>query len=215
MELISLAELSALVQVFFVDLVLAGDNAIVVAMAVVALPPEQRARVMVLGIAAATILRVIFALLTVYLLQVIGLVLAGGILLLWVSWKLWRELREQAREDEAAEDIDEIVGGVPLHHPERPRKTTREAVVQIMIADVSMSLDNVLAVAGIARDHPWVLIVGLVLSIGFMGLAAAFIARLLTRHHWIGYIGLIVIFYVSMRMMYEGAIQVIGAMGAA
>ena len=117
MEFISLAELSALVQVIIVDLVLAGDNAIVVAMAVVGLPREQRARVMIVGIAAATGLRVVFALLTVYLLQVIGLVLAGGILLLWVSWKLWRELREQAEEDHAAENIDEIVHEQPLEYP--------------------------------------------------------------------------------------------------
>ena len=212
MELVSLAELSALVQVFFVDLVLAGDNAIVVAMAVVALPREQRARVMIIGIAAATLLRVIFALLTVYLLQVIGLVLAGGILLLWVSWKLWRELREQRREDEAAENIDEMVHGEPLEYKGPPRKSTREAIIQIVIADVSMSLDNVLAVAGIARDHAWVLVVGLALSIAFMGLAAVYIARLLARHHWIGYVGLVVIFYVAVKMMYDGAIQVLGAM---
>jgi len=211
-ELVSLAELSALVQVFFVDLVLAGDNAIVVAMAVVTLPREQRARVMVIGIAAATILRVIFALLTVYLLQVIGLVLAGGILLLWVSWKLWRELREQRREDEAAENIDEMVHGEPLEYKGAPRKSTREAIIQIVIADVSMSLDNVLAVAGIARDHAWVLVVGLALSIAFMGLAAVYIARLLARHHWIGYVGLVVIFYVAVKMMYDGGIQVLGAM---
>ena len=212
MEFISLAELSALVQVFIVDLVLAGDNAIVVAMAVVGLPREQRARVMFLGIAAATLLRVVFALMTVYLLQVIGLVLAGGILLLWVSWKLWRELRSQVEEDHAAEDMDEIVHGEPLEYPAPAKKTTRQAVVQIMIADVSMSLDNVLAVAGVARDHTWVLVVGLGLSIAFMGLAAVFIARLLARHHWIGYVGLAVIFYVAVKMMYDGTIQVMGAM---
>jgi len=211
MEFISLAEFSALAQVFVVDLVLAGDNAIVVAMAVVGLPREERARVMILGIAAATVLRVVFALLTVYLLQVIGLVLAGGILLLWVSWKLWRELREQVEEDHAAENIDEIVHTQPLEHPAPARKSTRAAVAQIMIADVSMSLDNVLAVAGIARDHAWVLIVGLGLSIAFMGLAAVFIARLLARHHWIGYVGLVVIFYVAVKMMYDGTIQVMGA----
>lgn len=212
MDFVSMAELSALVQVFIVDLVLAGDNAIVVAMAVVGLPREDRARVMVLGIAAATLLRVVFALMTVYLLQVIGLVLAGGILLLWVSWKLWRELREQADEDHAAENIDEIVHTQPLEYPAPARKTTRQAVTQIMIADVSMSLDNVLAVAGVARDHPWVLVLGLGLSIAFMGLAAVYIARLLARHHWIGYVGLAVIFYVAVKMMYDGTLQVMDAM---
>lgn len=212
MDLITVAELAAFVQVVVVDLVLAGDNAIVVAMAVVGLPPQQRARAMVLGIAAATFLRVVFALITVQLLQVIGLVLAGGVLLLWVSWKLWRELRAQAQEDEAAEDIDDIVHGAPLAHPEPQRKSMREAVTQILIADISMSLDNVLAVAGIARDHEWVLIVGLVLSVAFMGLAAAVIARLLARHHWIGYLGLAVIFYVAVRMLWDGTLQIIGSM---
>jgi len=212
MDVISLAELAAFLQVVFVDLVLAGDNAIVVAMAVVGLPPEQRARVMVLGIAAATALRVLFALITVQLLQVIGLVLAGGVLLLWVSWKLYRELRAQSREDQAAEDIDDIVHGAPLTHPVPRTKSMREAVTQIIVADVSMSLDNVLAVAGIAREHPWVLITGLALSVAFMGLAAAMIARLLTRHHWIGYLGLGVIFYVALTMIWAGAVQIAGAM---
>ena len=212
MEFISLAELSALIQVIIVDLVLAGDNAIVVAMAVVGLPREQRARVMIVGIAAATGLRVVFALLTVYLLQIIGLVLAGGILLLWVSWKLWRELREQTEEDHAAENIDEIVHTQPLEYPAPARKTRRQAMTQIVIADVSMSLDNVLAVAGVARDHAWVLVFGLALSIAFMGLAAVYIARLLARHHWIGYVGLAVIFYVAVKMMYDGSVQVMGAM---
>ena len=213
MGFISVAELSALIQVIIVDLVLAGDNAIVVAMAVVGLPRGQRARVMMLGIAAATLLRIVFAAMTVYLLQVIGLVLAGGILLLWVSWKLWRELRAQAEEDHAAEDIDEIVHGEVLEYPAPARKTRRQAIIQIIIADVSMSLDNVLAVAGVARDHTWVLIVGLTLSIAFMGLSAAYLARLLARHHWIGYIGLAVIFYVAVKMMYDGTVQVMNVMG--
>jgi YjbE family integral membrane protein len=212
MELISFAELSALLQVVFVDLVLAGDNAIVVAMAVVGLPVEQRARVLFIGIAAATIMRVLFALVTVQLLAILGLSLAGGVLLLWVSWKLWRELKAQREEDQAAEDIDDIVHGTPLGHPEAPRKTMRQAVTQVVIADVSMSLDNVLAVAGIAREHQWVLATGLVLSVAFMGLAAALIARLLARHHWIGFLGLAAIFYVALKMIWDGGGQVFQAL---
>ena len=212
MDLISMAELSALVQVILVDLVLAGDNAIVIGMAVVGLPAHQRARVMVLGIAAATALRVVFSLLTVYLLQIIGLLLAGGILLLWVSWKLWRELRARAQQEQAARQFRAMAGGAAETETQAPDKSMRSAVTQIIIADVSMSLDNVLAVAGVARDHLWVLIFGLALSIAFMGLAAALIARILARNHWIGYLGLVVILYVSVMMIYEGTIQVMGAM---
>ena len=211
MDLISLSELSALVQVILVDLVLAGDNAIVIGMAVVGLPAHQRGRVLVLGIAAATGLRVVFALLTVYLLQIIGLLLAGGILLLWVSWKLWRELRVQSQQQQAARNIKAMADGEPVEGVQAPVKSLRSAVTQIIVADVSMSLDNVLAVAGVARDHLWVLIFGLVLSIAFMGLAAALIARILARNHWIGYLGLVVILYVSVSMIYDGAIQVIQA----
>ena len=211
MDLISMSELSALVQVILVDLVLAGDNAIVIGMAVVGLPAHLRGRVLVLGIAAATGLRVVFALLTVYLLQIIGLLLAGGILLLWVSWKLWRELRVQSQQQQAARNIKAMAGGEPMEDVQAPVKSLRSAVTQIIVADVSMSLDNVLAVAGVARDHLWVLIFGLVLSIAFMGLAAALIARILARNHWIGYLGLVVILYVSVSMIYEGAIQVIQA----
>ena len=212
MDLISLAEVSAVVQVILVDLVLAGDNAIVIGMAVVGLPAHQRSRVLMLGIAAATALRVVFALLTVQLLQIIGLLLAGGILLLWVSWKLWRELRAQSQQQHAARNIHTMAGGADDEVEQAPTKTLRAAVAQIIVADVSMSLDNVLAVAGIARDHLWVLIFGLALSIAFMGLAAALIARVLARNHWIGYLGLAVILYVSVSMIYEGAIQIMGAM---
>ena len=212
MELISLAELSALVQVFIVDLVLAGDNAIVVAMAVAALPAHQRVRIMIFGIAAATILRIIFAFLTVYLLQITGLMLVGGVLLLWVSWRLWNELRERAQENQAEEHANEIAHGETPVRKESQQKSTRQAITQIIVADVSMSLDNVLAVAGIAREYVWVLVVGLALSIAFMGLAAVFIARLLAKHHWIGYMGLAVIIYVAVMMIYEGGIQLLGAM---
>jgi YjbE family integral membrane protein len=211
LELISLAELSALLQVILVDLVLAGDNAIVIAMAVTGLPPEQRGRVLAIGIAAATVLRIVFASVTVQLLQIIGLVFAGGVLLLWVSWKLWRELRQHAKEDAAAEGISGFVHGDPGQPVTEPEKTFRAAVVQIIVADVSMSLDNVLAVAGVARDHGWVLIFGLALSVAFMGLAAAIIAKVLARHHWVAYVGLAVILYVALKMIWEGTLEMLEA----
>jgi YjbE family integral membrane protein len=203
-DFISAAELVALAQVVLVDLVLAGDNAIVVGIAVAGLPVDKRLRVMMLGIAAATILRIVFSTFTVLLLQVIGLLLAGGLLLLWVCWKLWRELRAGRLTAHDTAPDDTAASGAPP-------KTMRQAVTQIIVADVSMSLDNVLAVAGVAREHAWVLVFGLVLSVAFMGLAAAVIARLLNRHHWIAYVGLAVIFYVALRMIYEGAIEVVGA----
>ena len=212
MDFISLSELSALIQVFIVDLVLAGDNAIVVAMAVAGLPREQRARIMILGIAAATVLRIIFALLTVYLLQIVGLMLLGGLLLLWVCWKLWNELKVQAQAALVTKSPDGPADPQLSEDSVPPTKTVRQAVIQIIIADVSMSLDNVLAVAGVARDHTWVLVFGLGLSIAFMGLAAIYIARLLARHHWIGYVGLAVIFYVALSMIYEGGKQVLNVM---
>ena len=214
MDFISTAELVALAQVVLVDLVLAGDNAIVVGIAVAGLPSEQRWRVMMLGIAAATVLRIVFASFTVQLLQIIGLLLAGGLLLLWVCWKLWRELRsgrliEMPGAHDAREVSPEDPGAALPNAP--PAKTMRQAVTQIIVADVSMSLDNVLAVAGVAREHAWVLIFGLVLSVAFMGLAAAVIARLLSRHHWIAYVGLAIIFYVALRMIYDGAVELLQA----
>ncbi len=198
--MISASELSALIQVIVADLVLAGDNAIVVGMAVAGLPAAVRPRIIFLGIAAATLMRVGFALITVQLLQIVGLVLAGGLLLLWVSWRLWREILAQRRLRLAGNGDAQATEEPP---PEQ-KKTVRQAVLQIVIADVSMSLDNVLAVAGIARDHTWVLVVGLVLSVAFMGLAATMIARLLERHHWIAYVGLLVILYVAVEMIVEG-----------
>jgi YjbE family integral membrane protein len=204
-DFISVAELVALAQVVLVDLVLAGDNAIVVGIAAAGLPAQQRMRVMVLGIAAATVLRIVFAAFTVQLLQVgYGLVLAGGLLLLWVCWKLWRELRagNLTLHEPATADGGSL--SVETAEPAVKSKTMRQAVTQIIVADVSMSLDNVLAVAGVAREHIWVLVFGLALSVAFMGLAAAVIARLLGRHHWIGYVGLAVIFYVAVSMIYEG-----------
>jgi YjbE family integral membrane protein len=215
LDLVSLSSLSALLQVVMVDLVLAGDNAIVVGMVAAGLPRDQRARVIVIGIAAATLMRVGFAVVTSQLLQIIGLTLAGGILLLWVCWKLWRELREQRGEDAGADALADAAqsngGAGAAVAAEAPRKTFRQAVVQIVIADVSMSLDNVLAVAGVAREHTWVLIIGLVLSVAFMGAAATLIAGLLKRFHWIAYVGLAIIFYVALHMIWEGSVAVMEA----
>ena len=209
--MISAAEFSALLQVIVVDLVLAGDNAIVVGMAAAGLPAKDRTRVIAIGIGAATLMRVGFAAVTVQLLQIVGLLLAGGLVLLWVAWKLWREIRAQRESRRlAASNAEAREPGVreaaALGHA--PPKRMRDAIVQIVVADLSMSLDNVLAVAGIARDHTWVLVVGLVLSVAFMGLAAAWIARQLEGRPWIAYIGLVVIFYVAMAMIFEGAQEI-------
>ena len=201
--MISVAELGALLQVIMVDLVLAGDNAIVVGLAAAGLPAEQRKKVILIGIIGAALMRIAFAAVTVQLLQIIGLVLAGGLLLLWVAWKLWRELRLQG----ALQLAESAEGGAAT----QPRKTMGQAVWQIILADLSMSLDNVLAVAGIARDHPVILVIGLALSVAFMAVAATFIARLLNRHHWIAYVGLAVIVYVACQMIWEGSLQVLDA----
>jgi YjbE family integral membrane protein len=198
--------LTALLQVIGIDLVLAGDNAIVIGLAAAGLPREQRARAILVGIIAATVLRIVFAAFTVQLLAITGLLLAGGILLLWVCWKMWRELRDghadETRAEEALTGMDLNADGTVAGGG--PRKTFRQAAWQIVIADVSMSLDNVLAVAGAAKDHPVVLVIGLALSIALMGLAASFIARLLNRHRWIAYVGLVIILYVALSMMWEG-----------
>lgn len=225
MELISAAEVVAFVQVVFVDLVLAGDNAVVVGMAVAGLPREQRGRAMMLGIVAATVMRILFASVTVQLLQIIGLTLAGGLLLLWVSWKLWRELEEARHERRARRESEAAAAAAAGQGAEgdlpngalaadgrtrqAQRKTMRQAATQIVLADLSMSLDNVLAVAGVAREHKLVLVFGLALSVLFMGVAAVLIARLLARFHWIAYVGLALIFYVAVRMIFEGSVEVI------
>ena len=203
--MISPAELSALLQVVIVDLVLAGDNAIVVGLVAAGLPAKDRTRVIALGIMAATLMRVGFAAVTVQLLQIVGLLLAGGLILLWVAWKLWREIRARRVAELAAAGGD----GATIAAPHAPAKRMRGAIVQIVVADMSMSLDNVLAVAGIARDHTWVLVVGLVLSVAFMGLAAAWIAQQLEKRPWIAYVGLLVIFYVAMAMVYEGTQEIV------
>ncbi len=207
MEIFTYEGLIALMQVIGIDLVLAGDNAIVIGLAAAGLAKEQRAKAILVGIAAATVMRIGFALITTQLLAIVGLLLAGGILLLWVCWKMWQELRAGAHEHDieamealANQDIDKD-GAVA---DDAPRKTFAQAATQIVVADVSMSLDNVLAVAGAAKDHPTVLIIGLALSIAMMGLAASYIANLLNKFRWIAYIGLLIILYVALKMMWEG-----------
>jgi YjbE family integral membrane protein len=198
-ELFSLDALSALLQVVLIDLVLAGDNAVVIGLAAAGLPEKQRTKAILIGIGAATLLRILFAVATTQLMQIVGLLLAGGILLLWVCWKMWRELRASAHESAAEHGAD----GTAL-----PRKTLWQAATQIIVADVSMSLDNVLAVAGAAREQPIILVFGLVLSIAMMGAAASFIATLLQKHRWIAYVGLAVILYVAIDMTVRGAAEI-------
>jgi YjbE family integral membrane protein len=200
---------AAFLQVLMIDLVLAGDNAVIIGLAAAGLPADQRRKAIIIGIIAATVLRIAFAGVAIQLLEIVGLLLAGGILLLWVCWKMWRELRTSHKEEQDAREALEgadlnadgtVAGGAP-------RKTFAQAAWQILVADVSMSLDNVLAVAGAARDHPNVLIFGLVLSIVLMGVASSFIAGLLTKHRWIAYVGLAIILYVSGDMIWRGALE--------
>src|SRR3712207_2253484 len=210
-ELMTTEALSAFLQVIMIDLVLAGDNAVVIGLAAAGLPKEQRNRAILLGIIAATAMRIGFALVTTQLLQIVGLLLAGGILLLWVCWKMWRELRAGHEEEQHA--AEEALAGEDLNSDGTvatgaPRKTFAQAAWQIIIADVSMSLDNVLAVAGAAREHPYILAFGLLLSIALMGVAASYIARLLQRYRWIAYVGLAIILYVAIKMIYEGWVEV-------
>jgi YjbE family integral membrane protein len=211
MEVFTSEGFVALLQVIGIDLVLAGDNAVVIGLAAAGLPKEMRNKAILIGIIAATVLRIGFAAITTQLLAIVGLLLAGGILLLWVCWKMWRELRDGHGADdiaahEALSDSDLNADGTVAGG--RPTKTFAQAAWQIVIADVSMSLDNVLAVAGAARDHPTVLVIGLVLSIALMGLAATFIARLLSKHRWIAYVGLAIILYVAVEMIYRGWTEV-------
>ncbi|MFC0409684.1 TerC family protein [Roseomonas elaeocarpi] len=190
--------LIALGQVLLIDLVLAGDNAIVVGMAAAGLPPDQRRKAILWGIGAATIMRIGFAAITTQLLAIAGLTLVGGLLLLWVCWKMYRELRGGAHQAEGAEALQNgAAAGAP-------RKTLGQAIIQILVADVSMSLDNVLAVAGAAKEHLDVLVVGLAISVILMGVAASFIARMLERFRWIAWVGLLVILYVAVSMIWEG-----------
>jgi len=195
----------AFIQVVAIDLVLAGDNAVVIGLAAAGLPTEQRTRAILIGIVGATVLRIVFAGLTTQLLQIVGLLFAGGILLLWVCWKIWRELRTITDLDGVATQGDWDINRDGTIAGRARRKTFGQAALQIVAADVSMSLDNVLAVAGAAREHPIVLVLGLVLSITLMGVAANWVARLLQKHRWIAYAGLAIIFYVACQMIYHGA----------
>jgi YjbE family integral membrane protein len=195
-----LNEITALAFVVVIDVVLAGDNAIVVGLAVAGLAAERRRRAIVTGIGAATVLRVLFAFVALQLLDVIGLAFAGGVLLLWVAWKLYRELRQSQSAGFAGHRA-----GPP------PQKTMRQAVTQIVIADLSMSLDNVLAVAGVARTQaaPWVLVAGLVLSVALMGFASSLIARLVTRYPKLSWLGVAIVAVVALRMVWAGAGEVL------
>jgi YjbE family integral membrane protein len=212
LELFSPSAFPALFQVLMIDLVLAGDNAVAVGLAAGGLPQAQRKKAILWGLAAAVVIRIAFALITTQLLGIMGLLLAGGVLLLWVCWKMWRELRNQAQSEEVAAGaaMDNDPSTVPQV---RPAKSFKDAFLQILVADISMSLDNVLAVAGAAREHPAILAFGLVLSIGLMGVAANWIASLLHRFRWIGYIGLLIVLYVALHMMWEGHRQVVADLG--
>lgn len=202
----------ALLQVILIDIVLAGDNAVVIGMAAARVPAEKRRKVIVWGLAAAVVLRVALATMTATVLEVIGLMFAGGILLLWVCWRLYRDITQSREEAEGAKAISEnALPGSSLSVPMKMETNTRRAIVQIVIADLSMSLDNVLAVAGAATYHVWVLAIGLLLSIALMGLAASMIANLLQRYPWISYAGLIIVLYVAVRMIYDGGMEIFHA----
>ena len=187
-----LHELSALLQVLLVDITLAGDNAVVVGLAVAGLPARQKRPAILFGIAAATVIRIALGAVTLQLLAIVGLLLAGGLLLLFVCWKMYSDLRRNA-----------------VAHDAKPTKTLRQAIVQIVLADLSMSLDNVLAVAGAADGSLWVLVVGLAFSVVLMGVAANFIARLLERHRWIAWVGLLVVLYIALKLIWEGGHDVL------
>jgi YjbE family integral membrane protein len=207
-DFVSAGAVAAFFQVVLIDLALAGDNAVAVGMAAAGLPSTQRKQAIVLGLGAAVVMLIGFALITTKLLQVVGLLLAGGFLLLWVCWRMWRDLRRGGEEHEEGEAALAQATGVDIEaHPKRkPRpKTLGRALVQILLADLAMSLDNVLAVAGAARQHPWVLVGGLMFSITITGLAASWIAKLLQKMRWIGYLGLAMVIYVSLHMIWEGS----------
>ena len=194
MDAALLSQLSALAQVLLVDLTLAGDNAVVVGLAVAGLPAHQKRPAILVGIIAATVLRIGLGAVTLQLLEIVGLLLAGGLLLLWVCWKMYRELRLGGAHDAGA-------AAAP--------KTLRAAMVQIVLADLSMSLDNVLAVAGAADGHTWVLVVGLSVSVVLMGVAATWIAGLLERHRWVGWVGLAMVFYIALKLIWDGGHEVL------
>jgi YjbE family integral membrane protein len=202
-EILTGPGLTALVQVLMIDLVLAGDNAIVVGALAAGLPPRDRRRVILVGIIAALVLRIAFALVATALIKITGLLLAGGLLLLWVAWKFWREIRSGGDE----------IGEAEAASQSSPRSFLRAAIA-VAVADVSMSLDNVLGVVGAAAEHPAVLVIGLVLSVALMGLAANLIARIIGRHRWIAYVGLAVILYVALHMIWRGGAELMPLLGS-
>ena len=197
--MITPAAIAAFFEILAIDIVLAGDNAIVVGALAAGLPAADRRKVIMIGVLAALVLRILFALLVTQLLQIVGLVLAGGILLLWVAWRMYRELRHEGE----SKGSEEIVGDE--HSGLKASKSFAGAAWGVAFADVSMSLDNVLAVAGAAKDHPYVLVFGLILSVILMGVAANVIARYIERYRWIARVGLIVILWVALKMIWEGA----------
>jgi YjbE family integral membrane protein len=190
--------LAAFLQVLMIDLVLAGDNAIVVGALAAGLTPEKRRKVILIGVLAALGLRIIFALIVTQLMQVVGLIMVGGLLLLWVAWRMWRDLRGDVNNAGSSEVEGDEHSGI------KPARSFAAAAWGVAVADVSMSLDNVLGVAGAAREHPGILIVGLVFAVALMGAAANIIARYIERYRWIAWIGLAVIVYVAVKMLYEG-----------
>ena len=193
------AAFSAFLQVLMIDIVLAGDNAIVVGALAAGLPAEQRKKVIFIGVMAALVLRIVFALVVTQLMAIVGLIFIGGLLLVWVAWRMWRDLRDHGGESPGSAEIEG-----DEHSGLKPAKSFSNAVWAVAIADVSMSLDNVLAVAGAARDHPGILIVGLIFAVALMGVAANLIAKYIERYRWIAYVGLAVIVYVAGKMIYEG-----------
>ena len=192
------AALAAFGQVLMIDIMLAGDNAIVVGALAAGLPPAQRQRVILIGIIAALVLRIAFALVVTQLMQIVGLIFAGGLLLLWVAWKMYRELHPRTEDGGSPEVEGDEHSGI------RPAKSFASAAWAVAVADVSMSLDNVLAVAGAAREHPGIMVIGLVLSVALMGVAANIIAKYIERYRWIAWLGLVVIIYVAGKMIWEG-----------
>jgi len=218
-DIITSHAVATLIQVVMIDLLLAADNAVVIGLAAAGLPPEQRKRAITIGVLGATALRILCASIATQLLQVVGLSLAGGILLLWVCWKMWREIKTASQDLDRGHEmiVDYAFGHGGTVAGRVRRKTLGQAALQIVVADVSMSLDNVLAIVGAAREHPFILVFGLLLSITLMGVAADWISRLLQRHRWIAYAGLAIILYVAGEMIYRGAHELepmIGVVGS-
>ena len=197
----------ALLQVILIDLVLAGDNAVVIGMSAAHVQHSDRRTVIFWGLAAAVVLRVVLAIFAVHLLKFVPLVIAGGILLLWVCWRLWRDVRQANKERQAAKVLSDCTPTPAVHTHKSHGKAVRRAIVQIAAADISMSLDNVLAVAGAAMNHITVLVIGLMLSVALMGLAASFVARLLSRYPWISYAGIFIVLFVALRMIWDGVMR--------